>query len=45
MGQDKTNTESGENMIDTKDETITRSKWPAIVLAPSRIPREKALAM
>jgi hypothetical protein len=26
MGQDKTNTESGENMIDTKDETITRSK-------------------
>jgi hypothetical protein len=45
MGQNRTNPESGESRIYTKDEIITRSECPAIILAPSRIPREKALAM
>ena len=45
MGHNRTNPESGENMIDTNDEIITRSECPAIILAPSRIPKEKVLAM
>jgi hypothetical protein len=45
MGQDKTKPESGENEIGTKDETIINNEWPAIILAPSLILREKALAM
>ena len=31
MGQDRTNPESRESMIITKDETITKSKLPAII--------------
>ena len=45
MGHNRTNPESGENMINTKDEIITRSEWSAIILAPSLTPKENALAM
>ena len=45
MGQNRINPESEENMIDTKDETIINNEWSAIILAPSRTLKEKALAM
>jgi hypothetical protein len=42
MGQDRTNPESGESVIDIKDETLINNEWPAIILAPSLIPRENS---
>ena len=45
MGQARANLESGESVINTKDETIINNEWPTIILAPSLIPREKALAI